>query len=139
MDFLRQSLVASFIAVLPFAGPAVASPVPLEQEAHINDELRAAAAGDILRHTCPSLSARVFVFLGRVNDLQNYALSKGYSQPEVKAFLDDDAQKARVKAEAQAYLAKAGAKPGDIESYCKVGRDEIAKKTPMGQMLRSSK
>lgn len=137
----RHSLVAALVALscVTLSGAALASPVPLAQEAHINDELRAAAAGDILRHTCPTLSARVFVFIGRVQDLENYARSKGYAEPEVKAFLDDDVQKARVKAEAQAYLAQAGAKSGDVESYCKVGRDEIAKKTPMGQMLRSSK
>ncbi|MBI1172070.1 hypothetical protein GC209_11775 [bacterium] len=135
MPFLRFPLLALCLA-LPFG--AAATPVPLPQEPHINDELRAAAAGDILRHTCPTISARLFVFLGRVQDLKSYAISKGYTPPEVKAFLDDDAQKARIKAEAEAYLAAAGAKPGDVESYCKVGRDEIARKTPMGQMLRSS-
>ena len=137
MPILRLLHLAIFATLTATA--AAASPVPLPQEAHINDELRAGAAGDILRHTCPSISARMFVVWGRLYDLRDYALAQGYTEPEVKAFLDDDAQKKRVKAEAMAYLAKAGAKPGDVESYCKVGRDEIAKKTPLGQMLRSSK
>ncbi|MGV8986702.1 MAG: DUF5333 domain-containing protein [Cypionkella sp.] len=127
------------LAAFLLASPALAGPVPLPQEVHINDELRAMKAGDMLRHTCPSISARVFVVLGRLRDLQNYALAQGYTEPEVQAFMDNDVQKARVKAEANAYLAKAGAIPGDVESYCKAGRDEIAKKTPLGQMLRSSK
>jgi hypothetical protein len=137
MHPIRLCLLAT-LATFAITSAALAK-VPLPQETHINDELRAGAAGDILRQTCPSLSARMFVVWGRLYDLRDYALAQGYNEPEVKAFLDDAAQKKRVKAEAMAYLAKAGAKPGDAESYCKVGREEIARKTPLGQLIRSSK
>lgn len=126
------------ILAIALATPAFAGPIALPQETHINDELRAGAAGDILRRTCPSIKARMFVVWGRLYDLRDYALSKGYTEAEVKTFLDDDAQKARVKAEAMAYLAKAGAIPGAVASYCQVGRDEIAKNTPLGQLIRST-
>lgn len=110
----------------------------MAQNAHINDELRVGFAGDMLRTTCPSISARMFVVMGRLYDLKSYAEAQGYSEADYDAFRKDPVQKARIKAEAADYLAKAGAKPGDIASYCQVGRDQIAKGTAVGRLLRSS-
>lgn len=112
--------------------------VPLPQEQHINEQLIAGAAGDILRNTCPTLSARMFVVWGKLYDLRQYAIDKGYTEDEVKAFLKDKDQKARVKTEAMKYLAAAGVVEGDVESYCQAGRDEIARGTLLGSLLWSS-
>lgn len=119
----------------------VASPVfgaGLEKDAHVTDKLVAAQVGDIIRNTCPSISARMFVVLGEMLSLNNYALSQGNTDAEIKAFLDSPSEKARIKGLALDYLAKAGAKDGDAESYCTVGRAEIAAGTMAGQLLRSS-
>lgn len=119
--------------------PAMAEgKVKLAEEGHINEQLVAGAAGDILRQTCPTLSARILVVFGKLRALESYARGKGYSEDEVKVFLKDKAQKARVKAGAKDYLAAAGAVTGDVESYCRVGRDEIAKGSLVGSLLRSS-
>jgi hypothetical protein len=112
--------------------------VPLAEEGHINQQLIAAAAGDMLRQTCPSISARMLVVLLKMRELESYARSEGYTEAEVKAFFKDKAEKARVKAAAVDYLIKAGAVPGDVESYCDAGRAEIAKGTLVGSLLRSS-
>ena len=112
--------------------------VPLADEAHINQQLVAAATGDILRQTCPTLKARVLVVLGKLNALENYARTQGYSEEEVKAFLKDRAQKARVKSAAEGYLSGAGAVAGDADSYCRAGRAEIANGTLVGSLLRST-
>jgi Family of unknown function (DUF5333) len=80
----------------------------------------------------------MFTVLGKIEDLKRYATNKGYSREEVEAFIKNPEQKARIKAEAAAYLAKAGAVEGDAESYCRVGRDEIAKGSLIGELLRSS-
>lgn len=112
--------------------------VPLPQEAHINQQLMLGAAGDVLRNTCPTISARMFVVWGKLNDLESYARAKGYTEAEVKVFLKDKAQKARVKAEAMDYLTKAGVVVGDVETYCTVGRAEIDAGTELGSLLRSS-
>jgi len=129
-------LLAVMIAVPGLA--AADGKVPLPQEAHINEQLIAAQAGDILRKTCPKVHAKMLVVWFKAFELENYARSKGYSEPEVKAFLKDPVQKARVKAEAEAYLKKAGVKAGDVESYCQVARDEVAKNTLVGQIMRVS-
>lgn len=123
---------------LPMA-PAFAQAVPLSKDAHITESLVAARAGDTIRKTCPSISARMFTVWSKSEDLKRYARSKGHTEATVSAFLKDPAEKKRITGLADAYLKRAGVKAGDVESYCRVGRDEIAKKTLMGSLLRSSK
>jgi hypothetical protein len=132
-----SSIVAA--SLITVTCPAVAQgKVPLAEEEHINEQLIAAAAGDMLRQTCPSLSARMLVVLLKMNQLESYARSKGYAEDEVNLFLRDKAEKARVKAAAAAYLAAAGVRAGDVDSFCAVGRAEISKDTLVGSLLRSS-
>lgn len=133
----KLTLTLSLVAALS-AAPAFAL-VPLEQEAHINESLVAGRVGDIIRNTCPSISAKMFTVMGALNDLKKYAKAQGYSEKQVKDFLGDQGQKDRIRGIANDYLAKAGAVSGDVESYCKVGRDEIAKGTLAGSLIRSSK
>ena len=125
-------------AALAFALPVQAQPMPLAEEPHINEQLIAAQTGDILRKTCPTISARMFTVWQKASALEDYARAAGYTEEEVSLFLKDKAQKARVKAAAMDYLAKAGVVEGDVESYCKAGRDEIAKNTLVGSILWSS-
>lgn len=133
----QHILTLGFAAVMAAVTPAMALE-PLQDETHINDSLRAGRIGDVIRKTCPTVSARMFVVLGKIEDLKRYALDKGYTRDEVEEFIKDRDQKNRLKAEADAYLAAAGAVEGDPESYCKVGRDEIAKGSMIGELLRSS-
>ncbi len=126
------------LAVL-LATPACADPVPMAQETHINDELRAGFAGDTLRKICPTISARMIVVVGRLWDLKSYAEDHGYTSDDYDAFRKDPVQKTRLKDEAEAYLVAAGAVPGDVESYCKAGEAEIAKGTALGTLIRSTR
>ena len=130
----------SFVFAATLAiGPALAEgKVPLPDEAHINEQLIAAAAGDMLRKTCPTLAARAIVVFTKLAQLEGYARSKGYTEEEVTVFLKDRVQKARVKSAARAYLASAGVIPDDVASYCKAGLGEIAKGTLTGSLLRST-
>ncbi|MDB5657816.1 MAG: hypothetical protein JWS10_431 [Cypionkella sp.] len=127
----------TLVAVLA-ASPALALE-PLNKEVHINASLVAGQVGDTIRKTCPSISAKMFTVLGKLNALEDYARDKGYTEAEVKAFLKDKTEKKRIKTLAKEYLTKAGAVEGDAESYCKVGRDEIDKGTLAGSLLRSYK
>ncbi|MFT4151407.1 MAG: DUF5333 domain-containing protein [Paracoccaceae bacterium] len=120
------------------AAPVAAQSVALNKNTHITNSLVAGRAGDVIRNTCPTISARMFTVWRKMEDLKSYALAQGYKEPEVRAFLKDKTEKARIRKLADEYLAKAGAKPGDVESYCRVGRNEIARGTLMGSLLRSS-
>ena len=136
---MTKTWTAILCAATMMMGPAMAqATVPLAQEAHINEQLVAAAAGDILRKTCPTLEARTFVVLAKLAELKGYTRAQGYTEDEVKVFLKDKAQKARIKATAADYLTAAGAVAGDAESYCSAGRNEIAKGTLTGSLLRST-
>lgn len=120
------------------SAPAMAK-VPLEENQHITDSLMAGRVADVIRSTCPSISARMVTAYAKLEDLKKYAVDQGYTEAEVKAFLKDKSQKDRIKALAADYLAKAGAVEGDVESYCVAGRAEIDKGTLAGSMLRSWK
>lgn len=130
-------------AILTAALLSLASPVlarePLGEDPHIVNSLMSGRVADVIRNECSSISAKMFVVMGKLNELETYARGKGYTEAEVKAFLKDKSEKDRIKAMATDYLVKAGAVPGDAESYCKVGRDEIAKGTLAGSLLRSWK
>lgn len=128
-------VAASALMSLSAAASADAK-VPLPDEAHINEQLIAAQEGDMIRNNCPAISARMLVVFGKMLALKSYAVRKGYTEAEVKLFLKDKVQKARVKGAAVAYLASVGAVEGDSESYCTVGRAEIAKGTLLGTLLR---
>ena len=133
-----RSVTLAAALALGLVAPVLAQ-VPLNREPHITDSLVAGRVGDVIRTQCASISVRWFVAYGKLNDLKTYAVAKGYSEATVKAFLKDKAEKARIAGLADAYLARAGVKPGYRESYCRVGRDEIARGTLAGSMLRSWK
>lgn len=129
-------ILAASLSVAPVAWAE--GKVPLAEEVHINEQLIAAAAGDMLRNTCPTLSARYFVVWSKLGELEDYARAQGYTEPEVKVFLKDKAQKARIREAARGYLAAVGVVEGNTDSYCVAGRTEIAKATLVGSLLRSS-
>lgn len=119
------------------SGSALALP-PLGSDSHVHDQLLAGFIGDEIDRSCGSITARKLLALRKLYELRDYALSKGYTRAQVKAFVDDPQEKARMKAEASKYLVSAGAKPGDPASYCAVGNAEISAKSLTGQLLRKN-
>ena len=132
---LHVSFAAAVFALCVTAATAQTA-VPLNKEPHINQSLVAVAVGNAIRKTCPSISARMLVALSKGRDLQKYALDKGYTKAQMDAFLDDGTEKSRVKALAADYMAANGVVKGDTESYCRLGRAEIAKNSLTGSLLK---
>lgn len=132
MSRLKATVIA--IAMLG-ATPALALE-PINQEAHINNILLQGFIADKIADTCPAMEPRKLRALGELNKLRDYALKKGYSAAEVKAFVTSKTEKARGKKLAVEWLAKSGAKAGDAAAHCKVGRAEIAKSSLIGYLLR---
>ena len=136
MTMTRKTFVAAMaVTVVTTANASALTPLP--KETHINQSLMSGVAADTIRKVCPSISARMLVAYKKLNGLKTYAVSKGYNEAEVRAFLKNPTEKARVKAMAADYLKSHGAVVGDAESYCTVGREEIAKNSLIGQMLRA--
>jgi hypothetical protein len=127
-----MKLLPLFVVI---ATPALALE-PINQERYINDRLLQGFIADAIADNCPDLAPRNIRALNELNALKNYALEKGYTADEIRAFVTSKTEKARGKAEAAEWLAKAGAMPGDAESYCTIGRAEIAKGSLAGSLLR---
>ena len=128
------ALTAAMMALGASATPAAALE-PLSQERYINDRLIAARVADRIRRECPTLDARMLYAFTQARALERYALDKGYTRQQVDAFLDDKAERQRIYAVAEDYMARNGVRKGDPESYCRLGRQEIANGTVAGSLL----
>ena len=127
--------------LLPLAliGAVLASPAaaldPLSQEKYINDRLIAARIADRIRRTCPTIDGRILYAYGEARKLKSYAQKKGYSNAQIDAFLDNRQEKDRIYAVAEDYLKRKGARADDPQSFCAVGRQEIANRSVIGSLL----
>lgn len=120
-------------ALLP--GGALAQSRALGQVPEITEGLIATAIAYEVGRVCGPVDARRVQGLAYLLSLQAQARSLGYSQEEIDAFVDDDAEKDRLEGIARGRLAALGAIEGDEESYCAVGRAEIAKGSQVGRLL----
>ncbi len=131
---LRPSLVAITLAAF-MAAPAHARE-PLSAEAHVHQQLVAARVADRIRRECPSINANMVRAFAAAQSLKAYAQRKGYSEAEIDAFLKDRAERQRIYAEAEAYMAARGVRPGDVQSYCALGQAEIDARSVAGSLIR---
>lgn len=127
--------IATVLFLSATAAPAMALE-PINQEKHINSVLLSGFIGDKIADNCPTIAARKVRALNELLKLRDYALAKGYSAQVVKAFVENKEEKARGRAQADAWLKKAGAVQGQPQTYCKVGKDEIARGSLIGKLLR---
>ena len=91
------------LSALMIAAPAFALE-PINKEPHINNILLQGFIGDAIADNCPALEPRKLRALGELNKLRVYALDKGYTTAQVRAFVTSDTEKARGKAEAAEWL-----------------------------------
>lgn len=131
----RTRMAAALAATLALTATGAAALEPLAQEKYINDRLIAARIADRIRRECPSIEGRIVYAYMKARELKAYARKKGYSEAEIEAFLDSRADKDRIYAVAEDYMAGKGVTSGDAESYCRLGREEIARDTVTGSLL----
>jgi hypothetical protein len=117
------------------AAPAAANP-PLAEQAEISEGLIAAAIAYEIGDKCDSLDARLLRGIAFLNGLRSRASDLGYSDAEIDAYMDDRAEKRRLEAVARQRLRDLGGVEGDWDSYCAVGRDQMAAGSQIGQLLR---
>ncbi len=117
------------------AQPAVALG-PLKDVDHVRDGIISVGIAIEIGDKCGSIEARYLRGVSFLNGLKDHAAGLGYSDAEIEAYVDDDAEKDRLEAVARQRLADLGAVVGDEASYCAVGQSQIAADTPVGQLLR---
>lgn len=128
---LRPILLAALLA----PAPALAQPASPGDDPAIAEGLIDVAIAYELGRACGPVDARRLQGIGVLLGLQARARSLGFSQDEVDAYVDDEAERARLESVARDRLAGLGATPGDEASHCAVARAEIDKGTPVGRLL----
>lgn len=133
---IRYGIMAALAAGTMAQATAEALP-PINQDKHIINSLLAAAIGDEIRKNCPTISPRLLKVWHEAKQLERYALSKGYTEEEIDAFLDSKPERKAMRARRDAYLAAKGVAEGDAGSYCALGEKEIAAGSLTGSLLQA--
>ncbi|MGC1505177.1 MAG: DUF5333 domain-containing protein [Sulfitobacter sp.] len=129
-------LVTAFLGLSLLAAPAMAKS-PLREVAAIDDALFDLGIADRIRKNCPNISARMLRAIGYVRNLEKKARDMGYTQAEIDAYTDSDAEKNRLRAKAAVFFRARGVDTSDPQSYCAVGLQEIQKSSRIGSLLRA--
>lgn len=132
---MRMMAMIGMAAIL-MGSAAVARPA-LRDVPEIDNGMLFIGIADEIRKTCPSISARIFRALSAMRTLEARATDMGYSAQEIAAYVDSDAEKARMRVRADAYYEANGVTAGDPQSYCALGRVEIEKSSQIGTLLRA--
>jgi hypothetical protein len=127
---------------------AVAAPTSAAQsQAEVNDTLRNTPAiynglftAALIKHvvdTCPAVSppgrlTRVNYFLS----LYNRARALGFSRAQIEAFVEDEAERERLRGIVLSHLRRAGVDPESEAEVCAFARTQISERTALGRQLR---
>ncbi|WP_306154949.1 DUF5333 domain-containing protein [Roseovarius sp. MMSF_3281] len=136
MRMMTTLVLSATLASAAMAGSASTKP-GLQNETDINSGLLAVAAADKIRRACDSIYGRFFRARGYVNDLKDLALERGYTEAEIDAYVNNDAEQDKMRAKRNAYFKSKGASNLDPESLCVLGREEIRKNSQIGSLLRA--
>jgi len=131
---MRKTLTTlAFIAV---AAPAAALQ-PLHEDQRVLNGFYAIGLADEVRKNCDSIEPKLITAWSYLKSLERYAKKAGYSSDDIKALQDNKAEKEKLRTKIRADLAERGATPENPEGYCTVGREEIAKGSAAGRLLRT--
>lgn len=127
-------LIPAVLITLALTAPAQANPA-LRDVPEIDDTLMQIAIADEIRKSCDDISARMIRALAQVNQLQSKAKALGYSAEEIDDYVSSKAEKSRMRAKAEAWLAAQGVNAKDEAALCAFGRSQIAQQTYIGSLL----
>ena len=133
---MRTMLKACVFALCCVPAPVIAAK-GLVQEAALNEGLIAISMANVIRNTCPSISARMLEAWLQIKTLEAEAQSLGYSAQEVTAFIKDPMEKKRVLSIAQERLADHGVIPDQPATHCTLGLAEIEAGSAIGKLLKA--
>ncbi|WP_246849361.1 DUF5333 domain-containing protein [Rubellimicrobium arenae] len=123
------------LGAMPSILPAQGRPA-LGQVESITEGLIDTAIAYEIGERCDGIDGKKLQGLAFLLSLRAEARRLGYSAREIDAFIDDDAEKDRLEAIARQRLRDMGAVEGEWETYCDVGRTEIAKASRIGRLLQ---
>jgi len=127
----------ALMTVLTLPAMAEAKP-PLRDVKEIDNELYYIAIANEISEYCPSISGRRMKAIGVMWGLRSKANKLGYSDKEIRAYVESDAEKDRMRAKGEAYLAQNGVSYANPNSFCTLGRAEIERNSAIGVYLRAN-
>jgi len=133
---MKPLLLAVVVAVTTTTSASALT--PLHENPRVINGFYALGMADILRRGCDDIKPRWIRAYNYLKALESFAKKEGYSQAQIDELTDNDAEKDKLEARIRADLAKRGASPKTPEGYCTVGREEIAKGSAAGRLLRAN-
>ena len=118
---------------MTLAAPAAANPANVTA---VTEGLIMTGMAYELSEKCGDVSARMIRGLNYLMSLKRHLEDLGYSDAEIDAFIDDDAEKDRLEAIARQRLVDLGVRTDDPATYCTVARAQMAQDTQVGRLLR---
>lgn len=125
------------LAVVVLVSTPVAALEPLHQNRTVVSGFYAMGLADLVRRNCDEISPRYLRAYNYLKALEKYALDAGYTPAQIEELTDNREEKQKLRARIEADLAKRGATAETPQGYCTVGREEIAKNSAAGRLLRA--
>ena len=132
-----KPILSIALALTITSGAAAAANPPLRELSEVDDGLYYVAVANVVRKRCDSIDARMLRALGKIRELRKIAQNAGYSETEINAFVDSDTEKARMIARAEKMFVARGIDPDVPEDLCRFGREEIARNSAVGVLLKA--
>ena len=130
------TLILALMLCVP-ASLALAKP-SLRDVPEIENIIFAAALAHEISGKCNSIKPRKVKALGMAWQLKSRANDLGYSDSEIRAYVESDAEKARMRAKGQRFLKANGVNYSKPASFCTFGHAEIGKSSAIGVLLRAN-
>ena len=111
---------------------------PLRDVKEIDNELYYIAIANEISEFCPSISGRRLKAISVMWGLRSKANNLGYSDTEIRSYVESDAEKDRMRAKCEAYLAKNGVSYDNPKTFCSLGQKEIQRNSAIGVYLRAN-
>ncbi len=117
-------------------GAAAQSKPPLRDVPQIDDALLMIAIADEVRNKCDAIEARMFKAWTTINALESQAKRMGYTDEEIDDYVTSKDEKRRMRQRGEAILKARGVALDRDADYCTFGREEIAKGSQIGVLLK---
>ncbi len=128
-------IVAVATAVLTGAADAKSS---MRDVPEIENMLFTVAIANEVGKKCGSLEGRWLRGYKMLFKLRRRANQLGYSDAEIRTYVESDVEKDRMRAKGYRYLESEGVVKNNPETFCALGRAEIAKSSAIGALLKAN-
>lgn len=133
---MRVGMMAAVISVV-LTGAADAKP-SMRDVPEIENMLFIVAIANEVGKKCDRLEGRWLRGYNMLFKLRRRANQLGYTDSEIRDFVESDVEKDRLRAKGYRYLKSEGVVVNNPETFCTYGRAEIAKSSAIGALLKAN-